>query len=168
MDEWWDCEQLDTFFFHVLRAQLEDKIRQNWRLLSELLLVKVLNMQSRKRAFQSREKHYDSGNDLFKNFLDVLKITISKVEVCDLKHNTFYARIYFTLKDQAYNIDARPSDAIALALRADCPIFVDEKVLEKSAKLDGEPEAMDTSEEGKKWKEYLEKLSPEDFGKYKM
>ena len=107
-------------------------------------------------------------HDLFKNFLDTLKINITKVEVCDLRDNTFYARIHFKMKDEAYNIDARPSDAIALALRADCPIFVDDKVLEKSGTLDGEPEAMDTSDEGKKWKEYLEKLSPEDFGKYKM
>jgi bifunctional DNase/RNase len=107
-------------------------------------------------------------HDLFKNFLDTLKITISKVEVCDLRDNTFYARIHFSLNEESYNIDARPSDAIALALRAGCPIFVDEKVLEKSGQLDGEPEAVDTSDEGKRWKEYLEKLSPEDFGKYKM
>lgn len=107
-------------------------------------------------------------HDLFKNFLDTLKITISKVEVCDLRDNTFYAQIYFSLGEKSYNIDARPSDAIALALRADCPIFVDDKVLEKSGQLDGEPEALDDSEEGRKWKEYLEKLSPEDFGKYKM
>jgi len=107
-------------------------------------------------------------HDLFKNFLDTLKITITKVEVCDLKDNTFYAQIFFSLDQGAYNIDARPSDAIALALRAGCPIFVDDKVLEKSKQLDGEPEVSDTSDEGKKWKEYLEKLSPEDFGKYKM
>ena len=107
-------------------------------------------------------------HDLFKNLLDTLKVTISKIEVCDLRENTFYAQIYFSFDGQSYNIDARPSDAIALALRAGCPIFVDEKVLQKSAHLDGEPEAFDKSEEGKKWKEYLEKLSPDDFGKYKM
>lgn len=107
-------------------------------------------------------------HDLFKNFLDTLKIKISKVVVCDLRDNTFYAQIYFSFDKQAYNIDARPSDAIALALRAGCSIFVDDKVLQKSRHLDGEPEAWDKSEEGKRWKEYLEKLSPDDFGKYKM
>ncbi len=107
-------------------------------------------------------------HDLFKNLLDTLNVTISKVEVCDLRDNTFYAQIYFSLDKQSYNIDARPSDAIALALRAGCPIFVDDMVLQKSGELDGKPEVMDESEEGKKWKEYLEKLSPEDFGKYKM
>ncbi|NVM22362.1 MAG: bifunctional nuclease family protein [Desulfobacterales bacterium] len=107
-------------------------------------------------------------HDLFKNFMDTLKIEISKVEVCDLKDNTFYAQIYFSFDKESYNIDARPSDAIALALRARCPIFVEDNVLRKSRDLDGEPEAWDKSEEGKKWKEYLEKLSPDDFGKYKM
>jgi bifunctional DNase/RNase len=107
-------------------------------------------------------------HDLFKNLLDKLKITISRVEVCDLRDNTFYAQIYFSLDNHSYNIDARPSDAIALALRASCPIFVDDKVLQKSGQLDKEPEALDKTEQGKKWKEYLEKLAPEDFGKYKM
>jgi bifunctional DNase/RNase len=107
-------------------------------------------------------------HDLLKNLLDKLGVTVSKVEVCDLRDNTFYARIFFSSKDGSYDIDARPSDAIALALRTNCPIFVDDKVLEQSKDLDGEPQAVDESEEGKKWKEYLEKLSPEDFGKYKM
>lgn len=107
-------------------------------------------------------------HDLFKNFIDMLKINISKVEVCDLKDNTFFAQIYFSFDNQSYNMDARPSDAIALALRAGCPIFVDDIVLQKSEQLDGEPEAVDKSEQGEKWKEYLEKLSPDDFGKYKM
>jgi bifunctional DNase/RNase len=107
-------------------------------------------------------------HDLFKNLLDKLKITISRVEVCDLRDNTFYAQIYFSLDNHSYNIDARPSDAIALALRASCPIFVDDKVLQKSGQLVREPEALDKTEQGKKWKDFLEKLAPEDFGKYKM
>jgi bifunctional DNase/RNase len=107
-------------------------------------------------------------HDLFKNFMDLLKVSVAKVEVCDLKDNTFYAQIYFSLDDQSFNMDARPSDAIALALRAECPIFVDDEVLKKSKQLDGESDAWDKSEEGMKWKEYLEKLSPDDFGKYKM
>jgi len=107
-------------------------------------------------------------HDLFKNFMDMVKINVSKVEVCDLRDNTFFARIHFSFDGNSYNIDSRPSDAIALALRAGCPIFVDDAVLQKSKDLDGEPEAWDKSEEGLKWKDYLEKLSPDDFGKYKM
>ena len=65
-------------------------------------------------------------------------------------------------------MDARPSDAIALALRFNAPIFVDDKVIEKSAANQEGGEALDQSEEGKKWAEYLENLNPEDFGKYKV
>jgi len=63
---------------------------------------------------------------------------------------------------------ARPSDAIAIALRFKAPIYVEESVIDKS-KLDESPaEVLDKSKEGKKWAEYLEKLSPDDFGKYKV
>ncbi len=106
-------------------------------------------------------------HDLFKNFTDMLQITVSKVEVCDLKNNTFYARIYFISPEKNFSVDARPSDAIALALRFQAPIYVDDKVIEKS-KTGDEGEPLDKSEEGKKWADYLEKLSPDDFGKYKV
>ena len=65
-------------------------------------------------------------------------------------------------------MDARPSDAIAIALRFSSPIYVDEKVIEKSKVTDEKGEIADTSEKGKKWAEYLENLDPEDFGKYKV
>ena len=107
-------------------------------------------------------------HDLFKSFSEKLKIGVSKVEVCDLKDNTFYAKIHFTTNDSDFSMDARPSDAIAIALRFEAPIYVEEEVIEKSALVDGEPEISDDSEEGKKWAEYLDKLSPDDFGKYKV
>jgi bifunctional DNase/RNase len=107
-------------------------------------------------------------HDLFKNFTDMLNISVTKVEVCDLKDNTFYAQIHFiTLDRQEFSMDARPSDAIAIAVRSQAPIYVDESVVEK-AKIGDEnegAEAVDDSEEGKKWAEYLKNLSPEDFGK---
>jgi bifunctional DNase/RNase len=65
-------------------------------------------------------------------------------------------------------IDARPSDALALSLRVNAPIFVSEKVIDQSSQIDLKAEPEDKSEEGKKWQDVLEKLSPEDFGKYKM
>jgi bifunctional DNase/RNase len=107
-------------------------------------------------------------HDLLKNFADNLQISIVKVEVCDLKDNTFYARIYFVSKDQSFDIDARPSDAIALALRFKAPIYVEDSVMQKSKISDGEAEVVDTSEEGKKWADYLANLSSDDFGKYKV
>jgi uncharacterized protein len=107
-------------------------------------------------------------HDLFKNFIDTLGMAVSKVEVCDLKDNTFYAKIYFESQEKNFSMDARPSDAIAIALRFGAPIYVDDKIFEKSQMVDGEYEVLNQSEEGKKWAEYLENLSPEDFGKYKV
>jgi bifunctional DNase/RNase len=107
-------------------------------------------------------------HDLFKNFIDNLEMVVSKVEVCDLKDNTFYARIYFESKDKSFDMDARPSDAIAIALRFGAPIYVDDKIFEKSQMVDGDYEVLNKSEDGKKWAEYLENLNPEDFGKYKV
>jgi bifunctional DNase/RNase len=107
-------------------------------------------------------------HDLFKNFIDNLKMVVSKVEVCDLKDNTFYARIYFVSEEKSFDMDARPSDAIAIALRFGAPIYVDDKIFENSQMVEGDYEVLNKSEEGKKWAEYLENLSPEDFGKYKV
>ena len=107
-------------------------------------------------------------HDLFKNFIDSMDMVVSKVEVCDLKDNTFYAKIYFVSKGKSFNMDARPSDAIAMALRFSAPIYVDDKIFEKSQMTEGDYEVLNKSEEGKKWAEYLENLSPEDFGKYKI
>lgn len=107
-------------------------------------------------------------HDLFKNFIDNLEMVVSKVEVCDLKDNTFYARIYFVSKDKSFDMDARPSDAIAIALRFGAPIYVDDKIFDKSQMVEGDYEVLNKSEDGKKWAEYLENLNPEDFGKYKV
>ena len=107
-------------------------------------------------------------HDLFKNFIDNLRMVVSKVEVCDLKDNTFYARIYFASKDKSFDMDARPSDAIAIALRFGAPIYVDDKIFDKSQMIEGDYEVLNKSEDGKKWAEYLENLNPEDFGKYKV
>jgi bifunctional DNase/RNase len=107
-------------------------------------------------------------HDLFKNFAGMMDISVSKIEVCDIRDNTYYAQIYFTGEAGEMTMDARPSDAIALALRFDAPIFVDEKVIQKSQRVETDGEAADESEEGQKWAEYLKNLSPEDFGKYKV
>jgi bifunctional DNase/RNase len=115
--------------------------------------------------------HFDRPmtHDLFKNFVEMLEITVARVEVSDLRDNTFFARIYFSDEEGEFDMDARPSDAIAIAIRFGAPIFVDQSVIEKSTPVEGrEGEPLDRSEEGKKWAEYLEKLRPEDFGKYKV
>jgi bifunctional DNase/RNase len=103
-------------------------------------------------------------HDLLKNLLDELDIKVEKIVVNDVRDNTFYALIYCRHKDQIITIDSRPSDAIALVLRTDAPIFVEESVVEKahSMKID---ENLEDSEKLKNW---LENLQPDDFGKYKM
>jgi hypothetical protein len=102
-------------------------------------------------------------HDLFKNFVENLKITVSNIEIYDLKENTYYAKIHFLTEKSSFSLDARPSDAIAIALRFGALIYVDEKVFEKFKQMNGDTEIFDTSEEGKKWAEYLKNLKPEDF-----
>ena len=70
MDNWWDCEKLDEFFYQILRFDIEKKIKRYWVLMFDVLRAKVLNMQSKSRAFEVGEKHYDLGNDLFTDMLD--------------------------------------------------------------------------------------------------
>jgi len=69
MDGWWDCERLDEFFYRVLRNRLDEKIGMNWSLLWQIAASKIFNQQSYGRAFIIGEKHYDTGNDLFKRML---------------------------------------------------------------------------------------------------
>ena len=107
-------------------------------------------------------------HDLLKNIMELISLKVNKIEVCDLKNNTYYALIHLTHNGNEISIDARPSDALALSLRVNAPIFVTEEVIEKSKQIDLTSEAEDKSEQGKKWQEILEKLNPEDFGKYKM
>jgi uncharacterized protein len=107
-------------------------------------------------------------HDLLKNMMDMVHVRVSKIEVCDLKDNTYYARINFEFNGKEMSIDARPSDAIALSLRLEAPIFVSEDVINRSTQIDLKAVAQDKTEKGKKWQEILENLDPDDFGKYKM
>ena len=107
-------------------------------------------------------------HDLLKNIMEMVDVKVVKIEVCDLKDNTYYALVYFKQGHKEMSIDARPSDALALSLRMKAPIFVAEEVIDKSSEIDLKAEPEDKSEKGKKWQEILENLSPEDFGKYKM
>jgi hypothetical protein len=107
-------------------------------------------------------------HDLLKHILESVEVTVKKVEVNDLSDNTFYARLTLVRGGNDIVIDARPSDAIAIALRTGAPIFVAKKVIDKSRKIDLAEESGDDATRKQKWTEILENLSPEDFGKYKM
>lgn len=103
-------------------------------------------------------------HDLLRNLIQDLKATVDRVVVCDVQDNTYYALIYVTREGQTMAIDARPSDAVALALRTRAPIFVEEAVIEHAKMVDFSGEKPD-SDRLHKW---LESLDPEDLGKYKM
>ena len=107
-------------------------------------------------------------HDLFKNVMEIMEVKVDRIEVCDLKNNTYYALIHLKHGEKEMSIDARPSDALALSLRVKAPIFVAEEVIKQSSHIDMKAEPGDKSEKGKKWQEILEGLNPEDFGKYKM
>jgi bifunctional DNase/RNase len=108
-------------------------------------------------------------HDLFNECLKALDVTVNKIVLVDIRNNTFFANIYLSKEGQNFTIDARPSDAIALALRAHAPIFVDETVIEKSRSVDFGIKISDLDKlKEDKIKEFLENLSAEDFGKYKM
>ena len=102
-------------------------------------------------------------HDLLNNLVRELDARVERIVINDLKDNTFFARIHLSRAGATWTVDSRPSDAIALALRCQSEIFVEEEVLEKSKTLrvEGDPDP----ERLKKW---LEELNPEDLGKYRM
>ncbi len=144
----------------ILKTEDEERAIPIW--------IGLLEATSIASALQNIEFERPMTHDLFKNFTEQMNVAVSKIEVCDLRDNTFFALIHFDGEGQSFSMDARPSDAIAIALRFKAPIYVDDKVIAKSGQADDDVEVLDQSEEGKKWAEYLDKLSPEDFGKYKV
>jgi bifunctional DNase/RNase len=105
-------------------------------------------------------------HDLLKTMLESFGIAVTKVMVTELRDNTFYAKVILKKDDKEVEMDSRPSDAIAIALRTKSPIFVEKDVIDKSRKID--LGTTDDEQKKRKWAEILEGLSPEDFGKYKM
>jgi uncharacterized protein len=103
-------------------------------------------------------------HDLLRLMLDQLGARVEKIVISDLKESTFFAVIHVQQDGRSVGIDARPSDAIALALRADAPIFVLRSVLDKAQAAEMVGQASD-EERLKKW---LEEISPEELGKWTM
>ena len=102
-------------------------------------------------------------HDLLRNVIHDLKASVQKIVVCDLQDNTFYALIYLAIGNDTVAVDARPSDAIALALRTRAPIFVEDTVIDNAKTVDLASDKAD-ADRLHKW---LESLDPEDLG-YKM
>jgi bifunctional DNase/RNase len=103
-------------------------------------------------------------HDLIKSLLLGLNTALRKVVVSELKDDTFYAVIWLDRDGEIISVDSRPSDALALALRLDCPIYVEETVLKSSSKAANTADK-DNKEELKRW---LDGLNDEDLGRYKM
>jgi hypothetical protein len=113
-------------------------------------------------------------HDLVALIVEGLKARVTRVVISDLRENTFYASVFVARDAEMLSIDARPSDSIAIALRTKAPIFVNEKLLQP-APGEGEAEAPETpphelteEEKAEKLRRYLERLNPEDFGKFQL
>jgi bifunctional DNase/RNase len=104
-------------------------------------------------------------HDLLKNVIDDLSAQVERIVVTDLKENTFYALIHLRKNGHSIEVDARPSDAIALALRTRSPIFVEEAVIENARSVENSRESSMDVTRLQKW---LEGLSEDELGKYKM
>ncbi|HEX9162787.1 MAG TPA: bifunctional nuclease family protein [Thermoanaerobaculia bacterium] len=102
-------------------------------------------------------------HDLLRNMISELDARVARIVINDLRDSTFFAQIRLIIGDKTLEVDARPSDAIALALRTEAPIFVAQSVLDQAQTIS--PEGDDQDEKIKKW---FEQLGPDDLGKYKM
>lgn len=105
-------------------------------------------------------------HDLFRITLEAVGCRLEKVEITELKEQTFYARLYVKFGDKSAEIDARPSDSIALALKSNCPIFVNEDLFD--IKKEDIPEDMPPINDPESLAERLKRIDPEDFGKYSL
>jgi len=103
-------------------------------------------------------------HDLLGNLIDALHAKVDRVVITDLRDNTFFALIHLDRNGEKYEIDARPSDAMALALRVKVPIFVEDTVIERSS-ASGETGQVDEAERLRRW---LETVDPEELGLYEM
>ena len=103
-------------------------------------------------------------HDLLRNVIESLRARVDRVVITDLKDNTFFAMIHLERNGEKLAIDARPSDAMALALRVDVPIFVEDGVLRRSS-VGTESQEPDETERLRRW---LEQVDPEELGKYEM
>ena len=114
------------------------------------------------RAINGEKFSRPLTHNLLINIIKGLKTQVLKIVINDLKENTYYARIYLQREDEIIEVDARPSDSLAIAALSKCPIYVEDKVMEQSM-MDIEE---DKEVEKKRLQDYLKRINPTDFGKY--
>lgn len=103
-------------------------------------------------------------HDLMKNLITDMSGEVNHILVSELKDNTFYAVINMVSNGNTLNIDSRPSDAIALALRVKAPIYVNETVIEAAKSLDLPDTSQHNTEEKDQWRKWIDNIKPQDFG----
>ena len=141
----------------VLKDPSSDAVLPIWVGLYE---AQAIQMEVMKAATPRPYTH-----DLLKNVVTGLNAQVRRVVVSELRNDTFYAVIWMEQNGEIVSIDARPSDALALALRSDCPIFVSEEVLQAAKVVPHPADAQPSEQDLRRW---LENLGDEDMGKYKM
>jgi bifunctional DNase/RNase len=114
-------------------------------------------------ALENIEVPRPMTHDLIKTMLETLGIEVDRISIHEIKNNTFFAKIYLVKDGKQFEIDSRPSDAIALALRLDADIFVSEQVIMEATIMDKDK----YEKEMKEFKEFLKDIKPSDFSNYK-
>ena len=160
---------------------LEHKTQQNIVVLREAEGQRILPIwigpgeaQAIRRILSEETFPRPLTHDLLVIMLEGLKAKITRVVISDLRENTFFASVIVEHGSEVLSVDARPSDSIALALRAKAPIYVNEKLLqpapaeEGAPEEGGEPRPLTDEEKAEQLRRYLEKLNPEDFGKFQF
>jgi len=163
---------------------LEHKSQQNIVVLREVEGERILPIwiglneaQAIRRILSEEAFPRPLTHDLLQLIVEGLKAKVARVVIADLRENTFFASVFVERESEVLSIDARPSDSIAVALRAKAPIFVNEKLLqpppqpeeELAAEAGEEPQRELTEEEkAEQLRRHLEKLNPEDFGKFQL
>ena len=140
----------------ILKAVDQEQVLPIW--------VGVFEANAIALQMESVEPPRPMTHDLLRSIIQQLDAEVNEITVCDLRDNTFYARLTLRMRGgEQIEVDSRPSDAIALALRTGSPIFVEESVIEKARSLEITEE--DSEEKIRSW---LESLDPEDLGDYEM
>ncbi len=139
----------------ILKNAEEDKVLPIW--------VGVFEANAIATQLEDAPAPRPMTHDLLKNLVECLGARVERVVISDLRDSTFYAEIHLERQGEQLTVDARPSDAMALALRSDAPIFVEPIVLEKSTSP--EQGEADHAERLRRW---LETVEPEDLGGYEM
>jgi uncharacterized protein len=161
---------------------LEHKSQQNIVILREVDGERILPIwigpgeaQAIRRILSEEPFPRPLTHDLLHLVVEGLKAKVTRVVISDLKDNTFFANVFIERESEILSIDARPSDSVAVALRAKAPIFVSDKLLQTPPRQEEEEEgdepprkALTEEEKAEQLRRYLEKLNPEDFGKFQF